>query len=125
MDLGVCPVRPNCWIHGQNVAVIGNSIWEDSQVIRYTSILQKRLLWQETSHHYLGSGLEQGPPSFEPAREDTKKLQKEGLEAALASWSSVVCGGAAHEFRFHASQRPRCRWGQWPKIFLLGLPLVG
>ncbi len=112
-QLGWSPVSPSRWLspdkstHADLEDDDPQAAWQIEQAVERSA---RRAVWKAAAAHHLGAGLEEGIPSFEPAKQARKWLTRRGRTAEAKALDVVVCGGSWHGGR--AQLRRRCKCGQ-------------
>ena len=85
------PLQPDRWNAPQDRCAILNAKepHADGDILEAVSLDLEKQMWKEASKHFMGSGLEQGIPCFEPAKIARRKLvylsNKQKADGASAS----------------------------------------
>ena len=119
LDNGWKIVKPDKWVRvigndEKELAKITENPHETRAVLRAFGQDVEFEIWRKAAKHYLGRGLENGPPSMEAARRAKKTLVKEGRYREAASLDKVVCGANWFQDRMNGEmKKQKChRCGQ-------------
>ena len=99
--LGWRPIGPDKWISrdGEEYAELAWSEHANAAILDTLADDLERVAWHSASNHFLGSGLESGTPSLDPARSARQWLRKRQRWKEVKALDVVVCGGVWGDFR--------------------------